>query len=331
MRGVSGPRSARTDKVPFRRLCAASEAKVRLLPFSMSNTLRIAKGYLVIIGWTMSSARSVMTARVFSRPGGVSTIVGYVVCPYHRCSGYSQLTRSVPNQGQVFCSRCASNVIKGSRYGHDGMIRVCNLCLEKLSKGEDDDEDDRRSVVSSTASPFATHHPSDPYSLARYTNSPFSTSQVQILNQKPDTYNLFSIAESKPGPASSHSPVGSTGASHDREDLIPSNVVPFRRNLSSDEAEPIRIQCPEHESAHSVEFPIAAPVPGNGAISSIAFPGSPPEHTPDYTDDVRSKISSSYGDFDGAGTPFVRSRVQSRIPDSFGPEPGWRTRRESTA
>lgn len=237
--------------------------------------------------------------------------------------------------GQVFCSRCASNIIKGSRYGHDGMIRVCNLCLEKLSKVEDDDEDDRRSVVSSTASPFATHHPSDPYSLARYTNSPFSTSQAQNSNQKLDASNFFAIAESKPGSESFHSPVESTGAAHGRDDLIHSTVVPFRRNLSNDEAEPIRIQGPGHElaqsSKHPVEFPTTVPVPGNGAISSIAFPGSPPEHTLEHTDDMRSKISSSYGDFDGAGTPFVRSRVQSRIPESFGSEPGWRTRRDSTA
>ena len=223
----------------------------------------------------------------------------------------------------MFCSRCASNIINGSRYGHDGMIRVCNLCLEKLSKVEDDDEDDRRSVVSSTASPFATHHPGDPYSLARYTNSPFSTSQV----------NLFSISESKPGSGALHSPVGSTGAPHDGDDLIHSTVVPFRRNLSSDEAETTRIQCPGHElvqpSKHPAGLPIAVPVPGNGAISSIVFPGSPSDHMLEYTDDMRSKISSSYGDLDGADTPFVRSRVQSRIPDSFGPEPGWRTRRES--
>lgn len=206
------------------------------------------------------------------------------------------------------------------------MVRVCNLCLEKLSKVEDDDEDDRRSVVSSTASPFATHHSGDPFSLARYTNSPFSTSQVQISNQKPDSSNLFSIAESKSGSENIHSP-------HD--DLIHPTVAPFRRNLSSDDVETIRIQCPGNESAqsskHPAEFPIAIPVPGNGVISSIAFPGSPPDNTLEYTDDMRSRISSSYGDFDGSGTPFVRSRVQSRIPDSIGPEPGWRSRRESTA
>ena len=219
------------------------------------------------------------------------------------------------------------------------MIRVCNLCLEKLSKVEDDDEDDRRSVVSSTASPFATHHPSDPYSLVRYTNSPFSTSQVQIINQKPETFNLFSITESKRGSENTHSPTGSASVPYDRDgDLIHSTVVPFRRNLSNDDTEPIRIPGSGHErslSAQSsklpVEFPITVPVSGNGAISSITFPGSPPEHALEHTDDMRSRIASSYGDFDGSGTPFVRSRVQSRIPDNFGPEPGWRTRRESTA
>jgi 1-phosphatidylinositol-3-phosphate 5-kinase len=279
-----------------------------------------------------------MTARVCSRHGGASTIVEYVVSLHHH---YSQqcLAHVHSTAGQVFCSRCASNIIKGSRYGHDGMIRVCNLCLEKLSKVEDDDEDDRRSVVSSTASPFATHHPSDPYSLARYTNSRFQHPK----SKSPTRSQIHST--SFPSPSLSvvqralHSPVGSAGAPYDRDDdLIHSTVVPFRRNLSNDEAEPIRIPGSGHErslSAQSsklpVEFPITVPVSGNGAISSITFPGSPPEHALEYTDDMRSRINSSYGDFDGSGTPFVRSRVQSRIPDNFGPEPGWRTRRESTA
>ena len=223
------------------------------------------------------------------------------------------------------------------------MIRVCNLCLEKVSKVEDDDEDDRRSVVSSTTSPFATHHPSDPYSLVRYTNSPFSTSQVQVTNQKPDAFNLFSIAESKRGSENPRSPVGSADAPYDRDgdligELIHSTAVPFRRNLANDETEPIRIPGSGHERSFEadssklpVEFPITVPVSGIGPISSIAFPGSPPEHSLEHTDDIRSRINSSYGDFDGSGTPFVRSRVQSRITDNFGPEPGWRTRRESTA
>lgn len=310
-------------------------------PFVVSHvkyTHTATKDYPVIIGWMTNSVRSVMTARVCSRHGDASTIVEYVVSLHHRYSQWFSPHVHL-TAGQVFCSRCASNIIKGSRYGHDGMIRVCNLCLEKLSKVEDDDDDDRRSVISNTTSPFATHHPSDPYSLVRYTNSPFSTSQVQITNPKPDAFNLFSIAESKRGSETLHSPVGSADTPHDRDGYsIHSTVVPFRRGLSDEEAEPIRIPGSGHErsiSAQSsklpVEFPITVPVSGNGAISSVAFPGSPPEHAPESTDDMRSRINSSYGDFDGSGTPFVRSRVQSRIPDNFGPEPGWRTRRESTA
>lgn len=48
-------------------------------------THRITKGYLVTIGWMMNSARSVMTARVFSQLGGANTTAGYVVCPYRYC------------------------------------------------------------------------------------------------------------------------------------------------------------------------------------------------------------------------------------------------------
>ena len=33
-------------------------------------------------------------------------------------------------------------MIKGARFGQEGMVRVCNLCLDKLAKVDDDDEDD---------------------------------------------------------------------------------------------------------------------------------------------------------------------------------------------
>jgi 1-phosphatidylinositol-3-phosphate 5-kinase len=68
--------------------------------------------------------------------------------------------------GQIFCSRCASNIIKGTRFGADNTIRVCNLCLEKLEEEEDDpDEDDRRSLFSTVTSPFTAHQ--YPFSNAR--------------------------------------------------------------------------------------------------------------------------------------------------------------------
>lgn len=35
--------------------------------------------------------------------------------------------------GRIFCSRCASNIIPGARFGHEGLIRVCNICIALLS------------------------------------------------------------------------------------------------------------------------------------------------------------------------------------------------------
>lgn len=35
--------------------------------------------------------------------------------------------------GRIFCSRCASNVIPGARFGHEGLVRVCNICLAILT------------------------------------------------------------------------------------------------------------------------------------------------------------------------------------------------------
>lgn len=35
--------------------------------------------------------------------------------------------------GRIFCSRCASNIIPGARFGHEGLIRVCNICVAILS------------------------------------------------------------------------------------------------------------------------------------------------------------------------------------------------------
>lgn len=53
--------------------------------------------------------------------------------------------------GAIFCSRCASNLVPGQRFGSAGYIRVCNICLAKLEPipdappralGRDDVEDD---------------------------------------------------------------------------------------------------------------------------------------------------------------------------------------------
>lgn len=221
------------------------------------------------------------------------------------------------------------------------MVRVCNLCLEKLSKVDDDDDDDRRSVVSSGTSPFANHQlGGDSLSLgmSRHPQSPFAASQM--FGRKDEPFNLFSIAETKrPTSGSDDSNGYSRGSSPDIEfDLIHPIAAPFRRTLAIDETDPITIpptfqdHSPIPGSKTPIDFPITVPVNADGAISSVMFPVSTPDlvHQYDTGDSAMRSRFNSYADFD-MDTPFIRSRVQSRMPESVVGEPGWRTRRESTA
>ncbi|EJU00051.1 hypothetical protein DACRYDRAFT_117647 [Dacryopinax primogenitus] len=55
--------------------------------------------------------------------------------------------------GQIFCSRCASNLIKASRFNAEGSVRVCNLCMRMIEEeNAHSDDDDRRSISSLTPS-----------------------------------------------------------------------------------------------------------------------------------------------------------------------------------
>ncbi|OAX36749.1 hypothetical protein K503DRAFT_867357 [Rhizopogon vinicolor AM-OR11-026] len=242
--------------------------------------------------------------------------------------------------GQIFCSRCASNIIKGSRFGHDGMVRVCNLCLEKLAKVEDEDDDDRRSVVSSTASPFPAHQfGSDTFalSLGHHPQSPFAASQ--LFGRTDEPFNLYSIAETKRPLSGSNN--HSVSASPREWEHVRESTAPFRRNLSEDEKDPLAITnfnentspaAMAPRSKTPVDFPVTIPVNVEGTMSSIQFPlSSPDQHGPDSPGNYNAMRSrfNSFGDFD-VNTPFIRSRAQSRL-DNFPTLEGWRTRRDSTA
>src|SRR6267154_475078 len=232
--------------------------------------------------------------------------------------------------GQIFCSRCASNVIKGSRFGHDGMIRVCNLCLEKLAS-VDDDDDDRRSI-SSVASPFAAHqfgNDSLATGLARHPQSPFAASQLFGRTEEP--FNLFSIAETR------RLISGSDEGSFASRPLTPSSltlddswgpqtsrpIAPFRRGLVDDDKDlsivtdvfPRDSPAVVYGTKTPLDYPQTIPIP-NGAMSSIQFPMSSPERQPDSPGPQSMPRSryNSYADFDSS-TPFIRSRVQSRLTD----------------
>ncbi|KAJ7086595.1 hypothetical protein C8R43DRAFT_311055 [Mycena crocata] len=243
--------------------------------------------------------------------------------------------------GQIFCSRCASNIVKGYRFGQDGMIRVCNLCVEKLAKVDEDDDDDRRSVVSSVTS-FPAHQLGvDTMTLAHHPQSPFAASQ---LFGRDEPFNLYSIAETKRRiSGSEESGFGSrpiTPPLRGRDDGIweplRENPAPFRRGLSDDEVNvPDPFSTEESPTAPGsnapFEFPGAISI-NMDAPSSIQFPKGSPDHldSPGTHSRLRSRFNSYGGDFEVA-TPFIRSRVQSRLDSFTSGEPGWRTRRESTA
>ncbi|KAH9065873.1 hypothetical protein EDB87DRAFT_1776509 [Lactarius vividus] len=249
--------------------------------------------------------------------------------------------------GQIFCSRCASNIIKGSRFGHDGMIRVCNLCLEKLANEDEDDDDDRRSI-SSLVSPFAAHQfGSDPLSLslARHPQSPFAASQLFGRSEEP--FNLFSIAETRrlisgsDDSGFSSRPLTPLGRS--QEDSWGPQAwkaaAPFRRGLVDDDKDLSivtdtfpQVGSPMASGVKTpLDFPATIPVPG--ALNSVQFPLSSPDRVPDSPgpQSVPRSRYGSYADLDPS-TPFIRSRVPSRLTDfMMAGDPGWRTRRESTA
>lgn len=227
------------------------------------------------------------------------------------------------------------------------MLRVCNLCLEKLHYDDENDDDDRRSVIS-TISSTVPHHVVDNYlqSLGHHSQSPFAASQ--LFGRSDEPFNLYSIAETHRYPS------GSDGSGFNSRPITPGLEVdigpweettdaepaPFRRAMTDDDkdtlAEPDPFppdQSPTGPNSaikSPVDSPLSLPFPDSGAKSSIQFPGSSPEHGPDSPGTASRSRVNSHNDSD-IQTPFLRSRVQSRLNELAYGETGWRTRRESTA
>jgi 1-phosphatidylinositol-3-phosphate 5-kinase len=221
------------------------------------------------------------------------------------------------------------------------MVRVCNLCVEKLAKVDDDDDDDRRSIVSSVLSFPAHQFGLDSIGLGHHPQSPFAASQLFSRTDEP--FNLYSIAETKrPRSYSDEGGFGSrpiTPHKRDRSEIWEapgSNPAPFRRALSDEDTNAEDISNPfstdQFTHASSSKTPIDFPIMGGaGDTSSIQFPVGSPDPGHDMPDAHRFRGHfNSYADFEAA-TPFIRSRVQSRLDGVAMVEPGWRTRRESTA
>ncbi|KAH6916651.1 1-phosphatidylinositol-3-phosphate 5-kinase, partial [Coprinopsis sp. MPI-PUGE-AT-0042] len=235
--------------------------------------------------------------------------------------------------GQIFCSRCASNVIKGVRFGHDGTIRVCNLCLEKLASAEEDDEDDRRSVVSSVTFP-AHQLGAEAFAPGRHPQSPFAPSQ--LFGRTQDSFNLYAITEGRQLLSDFYNDDDTSSRlmfTEDENGQWRENPAPFRRPMSDEGDEldslvsPVAADdlTPSLSSSGRIEFPKSSL---NVDVSSVQFPlGSPELDSPGFDNRTRNPFN---GDPDAA-TPFIRSRAQSRLDSMIAGETGWRTRRESTA
>lgn len=215
------------------------------------------------------------------------------------------------------------------------MIRICDICLKTLEDGlPEDDDDDRRSVVSSSASAFPAHQHRQ--SLEAFPPSPFSASQLFSRTDEP--FNLFSIAESRRHPSDTGSrpqtPGEVTSAPVTPWNITDQAAPPFRRGIEDDDADAQPLAAfdgvvvpptPATAVSGGVAFPTSDPT----QQSSIQFPVSSPDQTDVTRTDQRSRVNSEIE----AQTPFMRSRVQSRLNDLMmnAGENGWRTRRESTA
>ncbi|GAA96181.1 uncharacterized protein L969DRAFT_84045 [Mixia osmundae IAM 14324] len=96
--------------------------------------------------------------------------------------------------GQIFCSRCASNVISGERYGHDSLIRVCNLCVGIMQ-----DRSDSQTALATSQSQFG----------------PLSLTNMQSVESPPqqDIDKLRNVTISEPLEASLKGPQSQFAAS----------------------------------------------------------------------------------------------------------------------
>ena len=215
---------------------------------------------------------------------------------------------------------------------------MCNLCLEKLAKVEEDDDDDRRSIVSSVTS-FPAHQLGiDAFINMAHPQSPFAASQMFGRTDEP--FNLYSIAETKRpdfGPASLPETPYFTEGEDGIWESVRDNPAPFRRPLTDEEKDHghlpsfnLDISPTKANQRGRAEFPATKPIAIDTSTSSIQFPIGSPERSDSPRTVSKARGPNTYGEYEVA-TPFIRSRVHSRLDTSFDAEPGWRTRRESTA
>ena len=120
--------------------------------------------------------------------------------------------------------------------------------------------------------------------------------------------------------------------------IVRPNHAPFRRAFTEDDKDGgLLSEQYNHDGGISqgtktpIDFPVTVPISMDGSTSTVAFPVSSPDQA--YTFEGTGGMRSRYNSFPELhGPAFIRSRVHSRLADHVDAgEPGWRTRRESTA
>ncbi|EKC97624.1 1-phosphatidylinositol-3-phosphate 5-kinase [Trichosporon asahii var. asahii CBS 8904] len=233
--------------------------------------------------------------------------------------------------GQIFCGRCASNIIGARRFGQDGMVRVCNLCLKIME--DYDDEDDRRSISSGISSlPDRVFSPE-----VSYAQSPFAASQ--LLRSHAANESLSAIDETdvprywNRDPDRPFTPEGVSEAGSDTEEdglwtgARPSTAAPFRRQ--DDEAS---------DDHHNQVVPHGTPPNLGNEGDRRDFPTTPHHFFP-RTETMDSETDPRYFALMDStnGRPGIRSRLSSAnsvlginaLLDSDRKDGLWRARSQS--
>ena len=191
---------------------------------------------------------------------------------------HAQASTSPTHFGQDDASGGSSLINNASHSGHQS------------DEDMDEDEDDRRSIMTSISSPFAAHQfgtESRSLNLPGLPQSPFAASH--LFGRTDEPFSLFSIAETKRTRSRSQdsgfgsrpmTPLDGLGTAR----FFRENPVPFRRAQTEEDKDPITMADPfQHNSPTGagsktpIEFPVMVPVTVEGGTSTVQFPLSSPD------------------------------------------------------
>ena len=247
--------------------------------------------------------------------------------------------------GQIYCGSCASNIIAGNRFGFQGYIRVCNLCLAVM-------EDDQEQHPSHSMHPLAEETtleriPSRTHNLARPFISAPLESQVRAPQAEFAAATLFPRAEF-PAPADDDmdnlsrpdtpiddehaffqqyhgSPFATNGYTSPFEDspvfsdsheLATGTFAPFRKTLAEDEEQPEglppELPTPDTEQENpmeSVAFSDQA-MPGLGIVTTTTDgrPATPAALRLDHSNSPSVTLGSDHSPINLPDTPSSTSQ-----------------------